>query len=273
MAPNCRKAEPDRLFDGRLALRQPERGHRVGTDAVLLAAAAPDGVRGLIVDVGAGVGAVGLALAQVQPDAQVVLLEKNAAAAAFARENIALNGLEARARLVEADLFDAATRKAEGLVEAAELVVTNPPFLTAAEGRPSPDANRAMAHVLDEGGVEKWLRASLALLRPGGTLAAIHRADALASLLAALSGRRRRSAGSADFPEGGRKSRPRHLARAKGLESAAVPAAGPRPPREGRALHRAGGRDPPPRTAPVRGLNKKAGPKAGFSKLVQWTYR
>ena len=46
-----------------------------------------------------------------------------------------------------------------------------------------------MAHVLDEGGVEKWLRASLALLRPGGTLAVIHRADALASLLAALSGR------------------------------------------------------------------------------------
>ena len=87
----------DRLFDGRLALRQPERGHRVGTDAVLLAAAAPDGVRGLIVDVGAGVGAVGLALAQVQTNAQLVLLEKNAAAAAFARENMALNGLEARA--------------------------------------------------------------------------------------------------------------------------------------------------------------------------------
>lgn len=189
MAPNCRKAEPDRLFDGRLALRQPERGHRVGTDAVLLAAAAPDGVRGLIADVGAGVGAVGLALAQIQPDAQVVLLEKNAVAAAFARENIALNGLEARARLVETDLFDAAARKAQGLVEAAELVVTNPPFLTAAEARPSPDASRAMAHVLDEGGVDKWLRASLALLRPGGTLAAIHRADALAPLLAALSER------------------------------------------------------------------------------------
>jgi tRNA1(Val) A37 N6-methylase TrmN6 len=46
-----------------------------------------------------------------------------------------------------------------------------------------------MAHVLDEGGVEKWLRASLALLRPGGTLVAIHRADALEALLAGLSGR------------------------------------------------------------------------------------
>jgi tRNA1(Val) A37 N6-methylase TrmN6 len=189
LEPNCRKAEPDRLFDGRLALHQPERGHRVGTDAVLLAAAAPEISRGLIVDVGAGVGAVGLALAQANPGAQIVLLEKNAAAAAFARENAALNGLETAVRIVEADLFDVAARKAEGLVEAAELVVTNPPFLAAGEARRSPDSDRAMAHVLDEGGVEKWLRASLALLRPGGILVAIHRADALASLLAAVSGR------------------------------------------------------------------------------------
>jgi tRNA1(Val) A37 N6-methylase TrmN6 len=189
LATNCPNPEPDWLFGGRLALLQPARGHRVGTDAVLLAAAAPDVPRGLIVDAGAGVGAVGLALAQVNPDAQVVLLEKNAPAAALARENVALNGLESRARVVEADLFDIAARKAEGLIEAAEAVVTNPPFLTAGEARRSPDSDRAMAHVLDEGGVEKWLRASLSLLRPGGTLVAIHRADALEALLAGLSGR------------------------------------------------------------------------------------
>lgn len=189
MAANCPTPEPDRLFGGRLALHQPARGHRVGTDAVLLAAAAPEIPRGLIVDVGAGVGAVGLALAQKNPGAQIVLLEKNAPAAAFARENVALNGLEARTRVVEADLFDVPARKAEGLVEAAELVVTNPPFLTAGAARRSPDSDRAMAHVLDEGGVDKWLRASLALLRPGETLVAIHRADALDALLAALSGR------------------------------------------------------------------------------------
>jgi tRNA1(Val) A37 N6-methylase TrmN6 len=46
-----------------------------------------------------------------------------------------------------------------------------------------------MAHVLDEGGVDKWLRASLAMLRPGGVFVAIHRADALDALLAAVAGR------------------------------------------------------------------------------------
>jgi tRNA1(Val) A37 N6-methylase TrmN6 len=186
---NCAKPEADAFFGGRLRLLQPARGHRIGTDAILLAAAAPDVPGGLIVDAGAGVGAVGLALAQWNPGARAVLLEKNPAVAAMARENVGLNGLTDRVRVAEADLFDVAARKAEGLVEAAELVVTNPPFLARGAARSSPDSDRAMAHVLDDGGIEKWLRACLALLRPGGTLVVIHRADALADLLAALSGR------------------------------------------------------------------------------------
>lgn len=189
MAANCPRTDPDRLFDGRLALYQDAGGHRIGTDAVLLAAGAPALAFGLIVDVGAGAGAVGLALAQTNPGAKVVLLEKNFRAAALARQNVPANGLEARVRVVEADLFDAAARRAEGLVEAADLVVTNPPFLKFDQSRPSPDADRAMAHVLDEGGIEKWLRASLALLKPGGVFVAIHRADALDALIAGLGGR------------------------------------------------------------------------------------
>jgi tRNA1(Val) A37 N6-methylase TrmN6 len=186
---NCPNIEPDRLFDGRLILHQPEGGHRVGTDAILLIASAPPLERGLIVDVGAGTGAVGLALAQTRALAEVVLLEKNPLAAAFARQNVSANALSGRVRVVEADLFDAGTRQAQGLVEAADLVVTNPPFLRADQSRISPDSDRAMAHMLDEGGIEKWLRASLALLRSGGFFVAIHRADALDALLAAFGGR------------------------------------------------------------------------------------
>ena len=54
---------------------QPKRGHRVGTDAALLVAAAGDARQGRIVDVGAGVGAVGLALAERNPLASVDLVE------------------------------------------------------------------------------------------------------------------------------------------------------------------------------------------------------
>jgi tRNA1(Val) A37 N6-methylase TrmN6 len=180
---------PDLLLDGRLKLFQRAGGHRAGTDAVLLAASAPALPSGLVVDAGAGSGAVGLLLALANPDAEIALLEKNAAAADDARRNIAANALSARVRLVEADLFDTRARKAAGLAEAADLVVTNPPFLDARAARVSPDADRAMAHVLGEGGLAAWLKSALALLRPGGVFALIHRADALAEILGALTGR------------------------------------------------------------------------------------
>lgn len=186
-APNTNA--PDGLFDGSLKLFQPTGGHRVGADAVLLAAAAPRIPHGLIVDVGAGVGAVGLALAQWNPGAQCALLELNPAAAALSRANIAFNGLTARARAVEADLFDVEARRAAGLIEAGDLVVSNPPFYDPGAVRASPNSDRAMAHLLGPGGLERWLRACLALLRPNGVFVTIHRADSLGELLAALSGR------------------------------------------------------------------------------------
>ena len=57
----------DAFLGGRLLLRQPADGHRIGTDAVLLAAAAPGDFSGLAIDAGAGVGAAGLALAIARP--------------------------------------------------------------------------------------------------------------------------------------------------------------------------------------------------------------
>lgn len=180
---------PDLLLDGRLKLFQRASGHRAGTDAILLAAAAPAFAEGLIVDVGAGSGAVGLALALANPGARVALMEKNPAAASDARRNIEANACSDRVRLIEADLFDTQARKTAGLVEAADLVVTNPPFLDARASKISPDADRAMAHVLSQGGLDDWVKATLALLRPGGLFALIHRADALDDIFLALRGR------------------------------------------------------------------------------------
>ena len=83
----------DRWLGGRLLLMQPKRGHRVGTDAALLVAAAGDARQGRIVDVGAGVGAVGLALAERNPLASVDLVELDPELAQLAESNAARNGL------------------------------------------------------------------------------------------------------------------------------------------------------------------------------------
>ena len=53
----------DAVLGGKLLLKQPRRGHRFGHDALLLAAACPARARERVVDLGAGVGAAGLALA------------------------------------------------------------------------------------------------------------------------------------------------------------------------------------------------------------------
>jgi tRNA1(Val) A37 N6-methylase TrmN6 len=174
-----------------LALRQMRAGHRVGLDAVLLAAAAGR-AQGLVVDVGAGVGAIGLALARRFPDVRADLVEIDEATAALARDNAATNGLTERVRIVVADVTSAPARRAAGLVDGgADLVVTNPPFYRPGDTRVSPDPARARAHSLAEGidPLGLWLKASLALLAPGGRFAMIHRPDALPAIYAALAGR------------------------------------------------------------------------------------
>ena len=54
----------DAVLGGRLSLRQPRRGHRFGHDAILLAAATDARSGQHAVELGAGVGAAGLALAK-----------------------------------------------------------------------------------------------------------------------------------------------------------------------------------------------------------------
>src|SRR5437763_12535637 len=83
----------DAVLGGRLTLRQPKRGHRVGHDAILLAAATQAHSGEHAIELGAGAGAAGLALAQRIPDLKVTLVEIDAALAMLAAENAARNGL------------------------------------------------------------------------------------------------------------------------------------------------------------------------------------
>jgi tRNA1(Val) A37 N6-methylase TrmN6 len=185
----------DALLNGRLHLRQPLRGHRVGSDAILLAAAAPVEAGDRLIDIGAGVGAVGLALAQRCEMAHALLVEIDPALAALASENAVANKLAARAQVAALDFFSAHERRNAGLVAgAADLVVTNPPFFEPGGVRASPDAARARAHVLartKHGAppLQRWIIAALALLAPGGCFVMIHRPDALGAILAACVGR------------------------------------------------------------------------------------
>src|SRR3954466_10614690 len=82
----------DAVLGGRLRLKQKKKGHRVGHDAILLAAAVPARAGDWAVEFGAGVGAAGLALAMRVPEVEVTLAELDPELAAIAGENIERNG-------------------------------------------------------------------------------------------------------------------------------------------------------------------------------------
>uniref|UniRef100_A0A9E7ZKQ8 Methyltransferase n=1 Tax=Bosea sp. NBC_00436 TaxID=2969620 RepID=A0A9E7ZKQ8_9HYPH len=177
----------DRLLDGRLRLLQPRKGHRAGSDAILLAAALPELGQGAMLDMGAGVGTVGLAAALMQPELRVTLLERDPDLAALAARNAGLNDITGRVTVVAGDVTARAAILAErGLASASfDAVAMNPPFYPPAGSRASPIPNRKAAHVA-EGALAPWLRTARRLLRPGGHLALIHRVEALPEVLAGL---------------------------------------------------------------------------------------
>jgi tRNA1(Val) A37 N6-methylase TrmN6 len=176
----------DAFLGGGLRLRQPKSGHRAGHDAMLLAAATPARSGDRVVDFGAGVGAAGLAVAKRVAGIKLVLVEIDQVLAALARDNAASNAIEAR--VIALDIASSAESFASaGLSpDSADVVLMNPPFNDASRHRSSPDKGREIAHVADAATLESWIHAARRILKSGGVLTLIWRADALGQVLAAL---------------------------------------------------------------------------------------
>lgn len=177
------REEADFLLGGRIRLLQPEGGYRAAIDPVFLAAftAARPGERAL--DVGTGTGAAALCLAARVPGVAVAGLEQRADAAAFARRNAALNGLDDRVSVVEGDLLAPPEILRPGSFDR---VMMNPPYLRAGAASHPPDAWKAAANVEGAATLPDWLRFADAMLKPRGTVTLVHRADRLDDVLEAL---------------------------------------------------------------------------------------
>lgn len=176
----------DAVLGGKLILRQPLRGHRFGHDSILLAAATNARAGEQAVDLGAGVGAAGLALARRVAGLAVTLVEIDPVLAALAEDNAAGNSLSPRARAVCLDVAaPVAAFTAAGLAPgSADHVLMNPPFN--APHNPSPDRSRRVARIASDETLAKWLDTAARLLRPSGVVTLIWRADRLGDVLAAL---------------------------------------------------------------------------------------
>jgi tRNA1(Val) A37 N6-methylase TrmN6 len=187
MAPD-EEITDDAVLGGRLKLLQPRRGHRFGHDAILLAAATAAQAGEHAVDLGAGVGAAGLALARRVPELAVTLVEIDPALVRLAAENAARNGLGDRVSAVALDVAaPSASFAAAGLQPGcAAHVLMNPPFRDEARANLSPDPSRRLAHAAAREAISVWVRTAARLLRPGGDLTVIFPAARLTDLTAAL---------------------------------------------------------------------------------------
>jgi tRNA1(Val) A37 N6-methylase TrmN6 len=176
----------DAFLGGQLRLRQPKSGHRAGHDAMLLAAATSARSGDRVVDFGAGIGAAGLAVAKRVAGIALILVEVDEALAGLARGNAASNAIAADVVVLDvtstADAFAAAGLSPDSV----DVVLMNPPFNDAARHRASPDKAREIAHMATAATLESWIHAARRILKSGGLLSLIWRADGLLEVLAAL---------------------------------------------------------------------------------------
>jgi len=170
----------DRLLGGRLLVRQPRAGYRVAVDTLLLAAAVPR-ADGPMIELGAGVGGASLAVAARLSAARIVALEREPALAAALAANARANGLSDAVRAVVGDVARAPLRAGRAAV-----VFFNPPYGRAGAGTPPPTVLGRQARRESAPGLAVWIDVARRLLRPGGELILVHRADRLGEILAAL---------------------------------------------------------------------------------------
>jgi tRNA1(Val) A37 N6-methylase TrmN6 len=140
----------DAFLGGQLRLKQKRSGHRAGHDAILLAAATEARAGDRVVDLGAGIGTAGLALARRVAGIRLGLVEIDPELAELARANAAANAIAAETSVLDVTA-DAQAFAASGLApDSVDVVLMNPPFNDPARHRGSPDQARQIAQVATE---------------------------------------------------------------------------------------------------------------------------
>lgn len=154
----------------------------ISTDSVLLADFAPHKA-GLCMDLGCGSGLLGVLLLSSAPGMTLHGVEITPDWAQDCRENLRANGMDARSEITTGDLREHRRLFSAGKYD---LVVCNPPYFPPGSGGVTKKGALSGARSEETCSVEDVCRAAGFLLKNGGSLCLVHRAERMCGVFAAM---------------------------------------------------------------------------------------
>jgi tRNA1(Val) A37 N6-methylase TrmN6 len=174
----------NRLLEGNLTIRQPEKGFRVTSDTLLLAASIAPKPDETVLDLGCGVGGAFLAASYRLPQVRFIGIEKESTYFDLARFNIEANNLTSRVTLHHGDVSDTKLVHTIGQVDH---VIVNPPYYPHQTHCAAPDRLKNVARQTSELTIGDWVQAANRFLKPKGTVTFIYPASDMSALMHYLS--------------------------------------------------------------------------------------
>jgi len=163
-------------ISGHFRLFQLRDGHRFSTDDVVIAwygtSWAPSASR--VLDLGSGVGSVGMIAAWRLPGATVVTIEAQPESVALARKSAAYNGLELRYEIRCADFRDAGALRAD---EPFDLILGSPPYFPLGTGVEGEHPQAIACRFEVRGAIADYANVAATHLAPGGVFACVFPED------------------------------------------------------------------------------------------------
>jgi tRNA1(Val) A37 N6-methylase TrmN6 len=166
---------PDESLDaisGHFRLFQLRKGHRFSTDDVLTAwyGTAWVPTARTILDLGSGVGSVGMIAAWRCPGARMVTIEAQDDSVRLARKSAVYNGLDERCDIRHADFRDASALRDH---ERFDLVLGSPPYFPIGTGIEGDHPQKVACRFELRGDINDYARVAAEHLEPGGLFACV----------------------------------------------------------------------------------------------------
>ncbi len=174
----------DNLIQGNCKIIQDKDKFCFGIDSLLISKFATARLNDEVFDLGTGTGVIPLVMSHTTKAKHFTALEVQVQSVDMARRSVELNGLENKINVVECDIKNVGKKFNKN---AADVVVSNPPYMTLNQGEASPKDSKSIARTEILCRLEDVVSAADFLLKPNGKFFMIHRPNRLGEIFALCS--------------------------------------------------------------------------------------